>query len=182
LNFLEKMEMGIAEISGLGTSELYILFVGAVAGIAAIVIGISIAYFFMVILAKKRAEKEYRAAISIVYQEIKDNIYSLNAGSNIGMMKVSTSGLELLRARNIYLDLPSDVLRDLLSVYWYFNFINDVVNWELSLFMVSVMTNGDTGRICEINDRHTKDFHRRCLKEIQNTKILPRLEVILNEQ
>jgi hypothetical protein len=173
--------MLIAEISALDTSELYILIIGAIAGIAAMIVGISITYFFIVRLEKRRSEKEYKAAISIVYQEIKDNIYSLNAGSNIGMMKVSTSGLDLLRAKNIYLELPSDILKDLLSVYWYFNFINDVVNWELSLFMVSVLTNGDTGRICEINDRHTKDFHRRCLKEIQNTKILPRLEVILNE-
>jgi hypothetical protein len=173
--------MIIAEIGALGASELYTLIFGALAGIAATALGIFITYFFMVRLEKRRSEREYRAAISIVYQEIKDNIYSLNAGSNIGMMKVSTSGLDLLRARNIYLVLPSDVLRDLLSVYWYFNFINDVVNWELSLFMVSVMTNGDSSRICEINDRHTKDFHRRCLKEIQNTKILPRLEIILNE-
>ena len=173
--------MVIAEIDAMGTIELYTIIIGAITGIAATALGVFITYFFMVRLEKKRSEREYRAAISIVYQEIKDNIYSLNAGSNIGMMKVSTSGLELLRARNIYLELPGDILRDLLSVYWYFNFINDVVNWELSLFMVSVLTNGDSSRICEINDRHTRDFHRRCLQEIQNTKILPRLEVILGK-
>lgn len=172
-------------VSGIGPldlGQLSLLIQGALAGIAATLAGIYVTYFFTVKREKERSEKEYRTAIAIVYQEIKDNIYSLNAGANIGMMKVSTSGMELLKARSIYLDMPSDVLKDLLSIYWYFNFINDVVNWELSLFMISRLANVDSSKICEINERHTKDFHRRCLSEIQRTKILPRLEVILKDQ
>jgi len=49
--------------------------------------------------------------------------------------------MDLLKIKGLYRQMPDDVLKDLLSLYWYFQFINDVVNWELSLFLTSTLTN-----------------------------------------
>ncbi|MDM7911468.1 MAG: hypothetical protein QUS09_00055 [Methanotrichaceae archaeon] len=151
----------------------------ALMGLMATLAGVFITYFLVCIRENNKAKKEFRNAVAIVYQEIRDNMLSLNAGTRIGLMKVNTSGLELLKTRNLYLQMPEDLLKDLLSIYWYFNFVNDIVNWELSLFMVSTLTNVDTNKIFEINDRQAKETHRRCLKEIEKTRILSRLEGLL---
>lgn len=148
-------------------------------GIMATLAGVLIAYLLISLRENNRAKREFKNAVAIVYQEIRDNMLSLNAGTRIGLMKVNTSGMELLKARNLYLQMPDDILKDLLSIYWYFNFINDIVNWELSLFMVSTLTNVDTNKIFEINDRQAKETHRRCLKEIERTRIISRLEGFL---
>jgi hypothetical protein len=151
----------------------------ALIGIMATLAGVLIAYLLVSLRENNRAKREFKNAVAIVYQEIRDNMLSLNAGTRIGLMKVNTSGMELLKARNLYLQMPDDLLKDLLSIYWYFNFINDIVNWELSLFMVSTLTNVDTNKIFEINDRQAKETHRRCLKEIERTRIISRLEGFL---
>lgn len=151
----------------------------ALIGIMATLAGVFVAYLLVSLRESKRAKREFKNAVAIVYQEIRDNMLSLNAGTRIGLMKVNTSGMELLKARNLYLQMPDDLLKDLLSIYWYFNFINDIVNWELSLFMVSTLTNVDTNKIFEINDRQAKETHRRCLKEIERTRIISRLEGFL---
>ncbi len=152
----------------------------ALIGMIITLAGVFIAYLLGSLRENSRTKKEFQSAVAIVYQEIRDNMLSLNAGTRIGLMKVNTSGLELLKTRNLYLHMPDDILKDLLSIYWYFNFINDVVNWELSLFMVSTLTNVDANKIFEINDRQAKETHRRCLKEIERTRILSRLEVLLD--
>jgi hypothetical protein len=151
----------------------------ALMGLMATLAGVFTTYLLVCLRENNKAKKEFRNAVAIVYQEIRDNMLSLNAGTRIGLMKVNTSGLELLKTRNLYLQMPEDLLKDLLSIYWYFNFVNDIVNWELSLFMVSTLTNVDTNKIFEINDRQAKETHRRCLKEIEKTRILARLEELL---
>ncbi|HSD57171.1 MAG TPA: hypothetical protein VLB04_03235 [Methanotrichaceae archaeon] len=151
----------------------------ALMGLMATLAGVFTTYLLVCLRENNKAKKEFRNAVAIVYQEIRDNMLSLNAGTRIGLMKVNTSGLELLKTRNLYLQMPEDLLKDLLSIYWYFNFVNDIVNWELSLFMVSTLTNVDTNKIFEINDRQAKETHRRCLKEIEKTRILSRLEGLL---
>lgn len=151
----------------------------ALIGLMATLAGVFTTYLLVCLRENNKAKKEFRNAVAIVYQEIRDNMLSLNAGTRIGLMKVNTSGLELLKTRNLYLQMPEDLLKDLLSIYWYFNFVNDIVNWELSLFMVSTLTNVDTNKIFEINDRQAKETHRRCLKEIEKTRILSRLEGLL---
>ncbi len=148
-------------------------------GIMATLAGVLITYMLVSLRENNKAKKEFKNAMAVVYQEIRDNMLSLNAGTRIGLMKVNTSGMELLKTRNLYLQMPDDLLKDLLSIYWYFNFINDIVNWELSLFMVSTLTNVDANKIFEINDRQAKETHRRCLKEIERTRIIPRLEGFL---
>jgi hypothetical protein len=150
-----------------------------VAAIAATLLGVIITYLLISHRERRKSREDLRSTMAVIYQEIKDNMLSLNAGTQIGLMKVSTSGMDLLKARNLYLHLPDDVLKDLLSIYWYFNFINDIVNWELSLFMVSVLTSVDSNKIFEINDHQAKETHRRCLKEIQKTRILSRLEDLM---
>ncbi|MGA9098915.1 MAG: hypothetical protein WB392_08305 [Methanotrichaceae archaeon] len=45
--------------------------------------------------------------------------------------------------------------------------------------MTSTLTNVDANKILEVNDKHAKEIHRLCLKEIQRTKILSRLEGLL---
>lgn len=151
----------------------------ALIGIVATIIGALMTYSLVDIRERRKTRQEFRNCVAIMYQEIKDNMLSLNAGTRIGLMKVNTSGLELLKIKNLYLQMPNDVLKDLLSLYWYFEFINDIVNWELSLFMTSTLTNVDANKILEVNDKHAKEVHRRCLKEIQRTKILSRLEGLL---
>jgi hypothetical protein len=151
----------------------------ALMGLMATLAGVFTTYLLVCLRENNKAKKEFRNAVAIVYQEIRDNMLSLNAGTRIGLMKVNTSGLELLKTRNLYLQMPEDLLKDLLSIYWYFNFVNDIVNWELSLFMVSTLTNVDANKIFEINDRQAKETHRRCLKEIEKTRILARLEGLL---
>ncbi len=151
----------------------------ALMGLMATLAGVFTTYLLVCLRENNKAKKEFRNAVAIVYQEIRDNMLSLNAGTRIGLMKVNTSGLELLKTRNLYLQMPEDLLKDLLSIYWYFNFVNDIVNWELSLFMVSTLTNVDANKIFEINDRQAKETHRRCLKEIEKTRILSRLEGLL---
>ncbi len=149
------------------------------AAIAATLLGVVLTYLLISHRERRKSKEDLRNTLAVVYQEIKDNMLSLNAGTQIGLMKVNTTGMDLLKARNHYLHLPDDVLKDLLSIYWYFNFINDIVNWELSLFMVSVLTNVDANKIFEINDKQAKETHRRCLKEIQKTRILSRLEDLI---
>ncbi len=151
----------------------------ALMGLMATLAGVFTTYLLVCLRENNKAKREFRNAVAIVYQEIRDNMLSLNAGTRIGLMKVNTSGLELLKTRNLYLQIPEDLLKDLLSIYWYFNFVNDIVNWELSLFMVSTLTNVDANKIFEINDRQAKETHRRCLKEIEKTRILSRLEGLL---
>ncbi|HWQ18871.1 MAG TPA: hypothetical protein VN455_03780 [Methanotrichaceae archaeon] len=148
-------------------------------GIVATLTGTAVTYFIIKLRENRRAKEDFKNSVAIIYHEIKDNMITLNAGAQIGLMKVNTSGLDLLKARNIYMQLPEDVLRDVLSIYWYFNFINDVVNLELTLFMVSSLTTVDSGKIFEINDRQAKETHKRCLKEIQKTRIISRLEEML---
>jgi len=160
-------------------SDLYLGLIAAVMGVAATTAGVFITYSLISIRESNKSKKEFKNAIAIVSQEIKDNMLSLNAGTRIGLMKVNTSGLELLKARNLYLRMPEDLLKDLLSLYWYFGFINDIVNWELSLFMVSTLTNVDSNKIFEINDHQAKEVHKRCLREIERTRIIPRLEQLL---
>jgi hypothetical protein len=159
--------------------DLSIGITAALMGFVATLAGVFTTYLLVCLRENNKAKKEFRNAVAIVYQEIRDNMLSLNAGTRIGLMKVNTSGLELLKTRNLYLQMPEDLLKDLLSIYWYFNFVNDIVNWELSLFMVSTLTNVDANKIFEINDRQAKETHRRCLKEIEKTRILPRLEGLL---
>jgi hypothetical protein len=151
----------------------------AAVGIVATMVGVLMTYSLVSIRERRKAGQEFKNCVAIMYQEIKDNMLSLNAGTHIGLMKVNTSGLELLKIKNLYLQMPDDILKDLLSLYWYFEFINGVVNWELSLFMTSTLTNVDANKILEVNDKHAKEVHRRCLKEIQRTKILSRLEGLL---
>jgi hypothetical protein len=151
----------------------------ALIGVMATLAGVLITYLLVSLRENSRAKREFQSAVAIVHQEIRDNMLSLNAGTRIGLMKVNTSGLELLKTRNLYLKMPDDLLKDLLSIYWYFDFINDIVNWELSLFMVSTLTNVDANKIFEINDRQAKETHRRCLKEIERTRVIPRLEGLL---
>ncbi len=148
-------------------------------GIVATLIGAFMTYTLIDARDHRRSRQDFKNVIAVVYQEIKDNMLSLNAGTHIGLMRVNTSGLDLLRIKGLYRQMPDDILKDLLSLYWYFQFVNDVVNWELSLFMTSTLTNVDANKILEVNDKHAKEIHRRCLKEIQRTKILYRLEGLL---
>ena len=148
-------------------------------GIASTLMGVFITYTLIDAREHRKSRQDFKNVIAVVYQEIKDNMLSLNAGTHIGLMRVNTSGLDLLRIKGLYRQMPDDVLKDLLSLYWYFQFVNDVVNWELSLFLTSTLTNVDANKILEVNDKHAKEIHRRCLKEIQRTKILSRLEGLL---
>ncbi|MFB3763934.1 MAG: hypothetical protein ACE14P_01645 [Methanotrichaceae archaeon] len=148
-------------------------------GIAATLLGVFMTHTLIDAREHRKSRQDFKNAIAVVYQEIKDNMLSLNAGTHIGLMRVNTSGLDLLKIKGLYRQMPDDVLKDLLSLYWYFQFVNDVVNWELSLFLTSTLTNVDANKILEVNDKHAKEIHRRCLKEIQRTKILYRLEGLL---
>ncbi len=148
-------------------------------GVAATLLGVFMTHSLIDAREYRKSRQDFKNAIAVVYQEIKDNMLSLNAGTHIGLMRVNTSGLDLLKIKGLYRQMPDDVLKDLLSLYWYFQFINDVVNWELSLFLTSTLTNVDANKILEVNDKHAKEIHRRCLKEIQRTKILSRLEGLL---
>ena len=165
------MVTGIDMASGMLTFSL--------AGIVATLMGALITYALVILRDRKRAGEEFKNVVAIVYQEIKDNMLSLNAGTQIGLMKVNTTGMDLLKAKNIYTQVPEDILKDLLSIYWYFDLINDIVNWELSLIMVSTLTDIDTNKIYEINDTQAKETHRRCVKEIQKTRILSRLDDLI---
>jgi hypothetical protein len=151
----------------------------AMIGIVATMLGAIITFVLVRLKESKTSRDNFKNAIAVLYHEIKDNMITLNAGTQVGIMKVNTSGLDLLKAKNIYTQLPDDILRDVLSVYWYFNFINDIVNLELTLFTVAALATVDNSKIFEINDRQAKETHRRCLREIQKTRILSRLEEML---
>ncbi len=166
-----------AEISSGGFTVMNITF--AFIGIAGTLLGAAAAYLLIKVKEREKARDDFKNVISVIYHEIKDNMITLNAGTKVGLMKVSTSGLDLLKAKNIYMKLPDDILRDVLSVYWYFNFINDIVNLELTLFTVAAITTVDNSKIFEINDHQAKETHMRCLKEIQRTRILSRLEELI---
>jgi len=60
----------------LDIGEMYALITVALSGIAATIIGVFGTYSFTIRRDKKRSEQEFRNAIAIVYQEIKDNTYS----------------------------------------------------------------------------------------------------------
>jgi hypothetical protein len=165
------------EVSSVGFTVQNITF--AFMGIMATLLGASMVFLLVKIREREKARDDFKNAVLVLYHEIKDNMITLSAGTQVGLMKVSTSGLDLLKAKNIYVKLPDDILRDVLSVYWYFNFINDIVNLELTLFTVAAITTVDNSKIFEINDHQAKETHRRCLKEIQKTRILSRLEELI---
>lgn len=171
------MGAGLMMVTGIDMASGMLTF--SLAGIVATLMGALITYALVILRDRKRAGEEFKNVVAIVYQEIKDNMLSLNAGTQIGLMKVNTTGMDLLKAKNIYTQVPEDILKDLLSIYWYFDFINDIVNWELSLIMVSTLTGIDANKIYEINDTQAKETHRRCVKEIQKTRILSRLDDLI---
>lgn len=164
----------------IGTDVTSWMLTFALAGVIATLLGSLITYTLVILRDKRRAWAESKNVLAIVYHEINDNMHSLNAGTQIGLMKVNTTGMDLLKAKNIYTQMPEDILKDLLSIYWYFDFINDIANWELSLIMVSTLTNVDANKIFEINDKQAKETHKRCVKEVQRTRILSRLEELIH--
>jgi hypothetical protein len=69
------------------------------------------------------------------------------------------------------------ILRDKRRAGAWFKNVVAIVYQELSLIMVSTLTNADANKIFEINDKQAKETHKRCVKGTQRTRILSRLEI-----
>ncbi len=101
----------------IGTDVTSWMLTFALAGVIATLLGSLITYTLVILRDKRRAWAESKNVLAIVYHEINDNMHSLNAGTQIGLMKVNTTGMDLLKAKNIYTQMPEDILKDLLSIY-----------------------------------------------------------------